>query len=246
MPEAIIMATVSRCKHKYGFKPGTEETVCMFCKEPYVQKPSQKKGRPRAGAYVTAEKLDEIIQSESEKRDGKMWALLIKMMSQRGLRITEVIGKYEKGEWIKPGIRPVDIDSDKAKAKLWGCKHTIRFWRKRGKFKILPLTDSLYSELQALIKANKVGPEERIFPRHRITAYQHLSRYGKCVDTRYRIGNHAMRRSYGKEFRKMGGKMEDLQKIYSHEKMAQTFEYIGEDDDTAMSNLAKLDKGIET
>ena len=124
----------------------------------------------------------------------------------------------------------------------WDCSHTVRIWRKRGKFEILPVKDQLYEEIQAYVKEWKIGKEERLFPYTRGGVYQWLSKYGRCVDTRYMIGIHVLRRSFGKHYRARGGKIEDLQQIYSHERPQQTLDYIGEDKSTAMSNFAKMEK----
>ena len=200
--------------------------------------PKKKKGyKPRSSAYITPDKVQEIIGSEPPRH-----ALCIKILFSLGLRASEVIGKY--GEYEKrPGIRPIDIDAELHAD--WGCNHTIRVWRKRGKFKVLPLKDQLYDELKAQIKEYNIKPEERIFSYHRTAVYGWLSKYGRCVDTRYRIGIHTLRRSFGKNYRARGGKMEDLQKIYSHENMQQTMQYIGEDESTAMSNFAKIEMGFQ-
>ena len=198
--------------------------------------PKKKKGyRPRSSAYITPDKIKEIIQSEPPRH-----ALCIKVLFSLGLRASEVIGKYGEYE-ARPGIRPIDIDAELHPE--WGCKHTVRVWRKRGKFKILPLKDELFDALQAQIKEYKIKPEERIFSYGRTAVYGWLTKYGRCVDTRYKIGIHTLRRSFGKHYRARGGKMEDLQKIYSHENMQQTMQYIGEDESTAMSNFAKMEAG---
>ena len=198
--------------------------------------PKKKKGyKPRSSAYITPATIEHIIKSEPPRH-----ALCIKTLFSLGLRASEVIGKY--GEYdSRPGIRPVDIDAELHPE--WGCDHTIRVWRKRGKFKILPLRTDLYNDVKAHIKEYKIGKEERIFPYHRTTVYGWLSKYGRCVDTRYRIGIHVLRRSFGKNYLRRGGSPVDLQKIYSHEKLQQTFDYIGEDESTAMSNFAKMEAG---
>ena len=69
--------------------------------------PKKKKGyKPRSSAYITPEKVQEIIASEPPRH-----ALRIKTLFSLGLRASEVIGKW--GEYgARPGIRPVDIDAE--------------------------------------------------------------------------------------------------------------------------------------
>ena len=189
--------------------------------------------KPRQGAYVEYQKVQEII-----KKEDPFWGLLIETVFTFGLRIHECIGKPPFD--AKPGLRPCDIDSVQATAIGLDAPHTIRIYRKRGKFTILPMEREIYSKLQKHIKKEKIGMNDRIFPRHRTTCYQHLSRHGFCVNDKYPIGCHALRRGFGVDYLNNGGDIQDLQQIYDHEKMAQTFEYVGGNRKRAFNNLAKF------
>lgn len=198
---------------------------------------SHKPYRPRVGAYIPHEQVQEIIEAQ----DDPLYGTLFSGMYGLGLRVSEAVGDDTPGH-EKPGIRPIDIDPVKPEDIGLECNHTIRIWRKRGKFEILPLSDSLYETLTSYIKESKFKGEERIFPRDRTTVYQHLAKYGKTVDGRFNIGCHVLRRSAGVYWRSQGMPIEDIQQVYSHENMAQTMQYIGLDKRRAFNNFARFNK----
>ena len=189
--------------------------------------------KPRQGAYVEYDKIQEII-----KKEDPFWSLLIEVVFTFGLRIHEAIGKPPYKD--KPGLRPCDIDSVKSAAIGLEAAHNLRIYRKRGKFTVLPMEQEIYTKIQAHIKKEKIGMNDRIFPRYRTTCYQHLSRHGFCVNDKYPIGCHALRRSMGVDYLNNGGDVQDLQQIYDHEKLGQTFEYVGGNRKRAFNNLSKF------
>lgn len=223
-------------RHKHIWVMNKEDKlVCGVCGKAYEAK-QKKSYKPRTTAYITDEKVQEIIASERKAQNTRQ-AACIETIYNLATRASEVIGKHGFYK-ERPGIRPIDIDAELHPE--WGCEHTIRIWRKRGKFEIMPLTWKLFDLLTEQIKLWKVKPEERIFPYHRTTVYGWLRKYGFCVDSRYPIGIHTLRRSLGKEYRRRGGEIEKLQKLYSHENMAQTMKYIGEVKDEAMKEYSDL------
>ena len=224
-----MMQQVGRHRHEWTIKG--EKTICALCKKEYVYTP-KKNYKPRSSAYITPEKANEIIAQEMEAY-GLRWATLIKILVKRGLRCSEAIG----GGW-KPGIRVCDIDQDK----IPEAKHTFRIWRKRGKFKVMSLRDDIYDDIMKLVNEFKIKPTERIFFWHRTSVYGHLRKYGYCVDERYPIGVHTMRRTYGKDYLRKGGKLSSLQQHYSHAKPGQTLDYVGETEDVANQEQLDIDK----
>ena len=198
-------------------------------------KKEHKPYRPRVGAYIPHEQVQEIIEAQ----DDPIYKALFETMYGLGLRVSEAVGDDAIGH-EKPGIRPCDIDPVKSSDVGLECKHTIRIWRKRGKFEILPLPDRLFKSLSAYSESFKT--EDRIFPRDRTTVYQHLAKYGRTVDGRFKIGCHVLRRSAGVYWRSQGMPIEDIQQVYSHENMAQTMQYIGLDKRRAFNNFARFNK----
>ena len=193
--------------------------------------------RPRVGAYIPHEQVQEIIQDQADE----IYSVLFQTMYALGLRVSEAVGDDTPGH-EKPGIRPIDIDPVRSADIGLECDHTIRIWRKRAKFEILPLSDSLHARLRKYVKENSIPSEERMFPRDRTTVYQHLSKYGRTVDGRFKIGCHVLRRSAGVYWRSQGMPIEDIQQVYSHENMAQTMQYIGLDKRRAFNNFARFNK----
>ena len=193
--------------------------------------------RPRVGAYIPHEQVQEIIEAQ----DDGLYRHLFETMYGLGLRVSEAVGDDTPGH-EKPGIRPCDIDPVKPSDVGLECKHVIRIWRKRGKFEILPLPDKLFRSLAEYAKVSQCENESRLFARDRTTVYQHLAKYGRTVDGRFKIGCHVLRRSAGVYWRSQGMPIEDIQQVYSHENMAQTMQYIGLDKRRAFNNFARFNK----
>lgn len=202
-----------------------------------MERPTHKAYRPRVGAYIPHEQVQEIIQDQADE----IYSVLFQTMYGLGLRVSEAVGDDTPGH-EKPGIRPCDIDPVRPSDIGLECDHTIRIWRKRAKFEILPLSDDLHSRLRKYIKENSFSNEARIFPRDRTTVYEHLAKYGRTVDGRFNIGCHVLRRSAGVYWRSQGMPIEDIQQVYSHENMAQTMQYIGLDKRRAFNNFARFNK----
>lgn len=213
----------------------------MHVGAPFMQ-PIQKAYRPRVGAYIAHDKVLEIIAAETER--DPIYGLAVETVYTLGLRVSELVGDKTPGH-EKPGIRFIDIDSISATEIGLDCNHTIRIWRKRGKFEVLPLPDDLFQKLLKRVQditGMRQWGEQRLFPMDRTTFYQHLKKYGRTIDGRFKIGCHVLRRSAGVHWRAEGLPMEAIQKIYSHETLAQTFQYIGLDKREAFNAFARWSK----
>jgi integrase len=139
-----------------------------------------------------------------------------------------------------PGIRPMDIDAVKGKDVGLKCKHTIRLWRKGGKYNILPLSDDLHAELVTYARKKKITSENKIFAVSRHDAYGRLSKYGYTVGGRKKVHPHALRRGFGVSARANGTPMEVLQHVYNHSQLYMTQRYIGLDKTEALNKWAEM------
>lgn len=164
-----------------------------------------------------------------QKESKQVYKLLFTTIWYLGLRVSEALS-----------LRPCDIDAVKPSELGYSCQHTVRIWRKRGKFEILPLDDDLHLWLMSYVCSKKVEPEARIFPRDRTTVYQRLIQYGFTVGGKKRIHPHALRRGFGIWYRANGGALEDLQQVYSHTSLGMTLHYIGIDKSRAFNNLSRF------
>lgn len=229
------MTIVVPPRHKHIWVMNKDERLfCGVCKKTYEAK-TGKNYKPRSSAYVTPERMQEIIKAEYlvNERHG----LMLELMFRRGLRLSDVIGIYKKYH-IFHGLRPCDIDA----VKLPHANHTMRLVRKKEKFKIMTLPDDLYNALKAHIKKYEVKSDERVFPYHRTTVYGWCAKYGKCVDERYIFGPHCIRRTYAKDYASRGGNLANLQQHMSHTQLSQTLEYIGGTEDAANKEQIEFDK----
>jgi len=195
----------------------------------------KKKYKPRTSAFVTPERMQEIIKAETA--DNPRHGLCLEMMFLRGLRLSDIIGIYKKYH-IFHGLRPCDIDA----VKLPYATHTMKIIRKKEKFKVMTLPDVLYTRLMQQIQEYKIKKDERIFPYHRTTVYGWCIKYGLCADERYKFGPHCIRRSYARDYINRGGSFSNLQQHMSHTKLAQTFEYVGGTEDSANKEQIGMDK----
>lgn len=194
----------------------------------------KKRYEPRSSAYVPVSTLIEI-----EKQEPPRQALLMELMRRRGFRLSDIIGIAKKYN-VFHGLRPIDIDA----VPLKGSKHSVRLLRKKGIFAVKTLPDDLYARLQAQIKEYGTKPAERIFPYHRTTVWHWYNKYGlKCVDERYNLSPHCVRRSFGKDYIAKGGSLVSLQKHFSHRRLGQTLEYLGEAEDAANKELLEMEAG---
>lgn len=175
------------------------------------------------GDFITYDRFKEIVAEEPKQ----VYKLLFSTIWHLGLRVSEALS-----------LRPMDIDAVKPSDIGVNCDHTIRVWRKRGKFEILPLNPDMALWLLSYAECKKIAPEARIFNRNRTTVYQRLTKYGYTVGGKKKVHPHALRRGFGVWYRANGGALEDLQRIYSHTALAMTLHYVGVDNTRAFNNLA--------
>lgn len=192
----------------------------------------KKRYQPRSSAYVPIQTLIAI-----EKQEPPRHALLMRIMRIRGCRLSDLIGIVHKYDLFH-GLRPCDIDVVKKPY----AKHTMTLIRKKEKFKVMTLPDSIYAELQKQIEEYGIKPTERIFPYERSTVWRWYNKYGlKCIDERYNLSPHCVRRSYAHDYVQKGGSVASLQKHLSHTRPGQTYDYLGEDEDAANKEQMEFD-----
>lgn len=183
------------------------------------------------GDYITYDRFQEIVAQEPKQ----IYKLLFSTIWHLGLRVSEALA-----------LRPMDIDPVKPKDIGVDCDHTIRIWRKRGKFEILPLDSNLALWLLSYAELKKIAPDGKIFPRNRTTVYQRLSEhYGYTVGGKKKVHPHALRRGFGVWYRSQGGQLEDLQRVYSHTQLAMTLHYVGVDNTRAFNNLSAFYRRLQ-
>ena len=139
-----------------------------------------------------------------------------------------------------PGIRPCYIDAVSAEEAGYDSAHTLNIYRKMGKFETFPFNDEdLYDDTQAFIKERRIKPTDRLFNTSRRIVLNAMNKHGYTVGGQTRIHPHALRRGAGIWLRSTGKMtLEDLQALYSHEKLSQTLEYLGRDKTASFAKFA--------
>lgn len=213
--------------------------------------------------YVTETQFNQMVENESDP----MYRLIYRIMWRFMLRVSEVVGQSESDvkqilryrklhkskkknqKWLGPlpGIRLEDIDAVSPKDAGLECKHTLRVFRKMGKFEILPFNDDkLYKDLMGWVfkdrqLGDKFSMQVRCFPVSRQEVLQHMNKHGLTVGGQTKIHPHALRRGGGVYLREVKGlAIEDLQNVYSHSSMTQTLNYIGRDKKASLNRFAKV------
>lgn len=213
--------------------------------------------------YITESQFLRMLEDETDP----MYRLIYRIMWRFMLRVSEVVGQSESDvkqilryrklhksskknqKWTGPlpGIRLEDIDAVSAKDAGLECKHTLRVFRKMGKFEILPFNDDkLHCDLMAwALRGKKAGDkfsmQVPLFPVSRQEVLAHMNKHGKTVGGQTKIHPHALRRGGGVFLRETKGfALEDLQNVYSHTNLSQTLQYIGRDKKASLNRFARL------
>ena len=117
-----------------------------------------------------------------------------------------------------------------------------RVWATPTRARYLPLPQWLKEEILAYVKSKGIKENELIFDRDRTTVYQRLSSYGNALGGKKKIGSDALRKSFGIWYLPEGGRLEDLQKIYSHNLIGQIQAYLAIDGITALKNFIEFQR----
>ena len=221
------------------------------------------KTRKPVADYITFEQYQKMLKNEPDPRMRLCYRYIWTFM----LRVSEAVGQApheveaikrlrKKAEKIPlkrfkvrmrlwngplPGLRPCDIDAVSPTEAGLKAKHTLRVYRKMGKFEILPFNDlQLFKDTKLLIGGYGVNEEDRIFPYYRSDVLSAMQKHGYTVGGQTRIHPHALRRGGGVYMRNKGKlQIEDLQAVYSHSNLAQTLAYIGIDKSHALNRFAQ-------
>jgi len=192
------------------------------------------KTRKPIADYITFEQYKQMLKDEKDPRMRLCYRYIWTFM----LRVSEAVGQskadVDQVKWYRkhvpklvqkrlkwsgpiPGIRPIDLDAVKPEDSGLNCKHTLRIFRKMGKFEILPFNDKeLFNDTKAVIAGYGVKENDRIFPYYRADVLEAMQKHGFTVGGQTKIHPHALRRGGGVYMRSKGKlDLEDLQAVYS-------------------------------
>ena len=216
------------------------------------------KTRKPVADYITFEQYQKMLKDEPDPRMRLcyryIWTFMLRVSEAVGQAPSDVeqIQRYRKENkttrkiWhgALPGIRPVDIDAITAKEAGLNSKHTLRVYRKMGKFEILPFNDDkLFNDTATYIGGYGISKSDRLFPYFRSAVLFAMQKHGFTVGGQTRIHPHALRRGGGVYLRSTGKlDIEELQAVYSHQNLSQTLAYIGIDKRKAFNRFAQAQK----
>ncbi len=165
-------------------------------------------------------------------------------------RHCECINKTPIWRSSLPGLKKNDINAvNSSEFGLPSSTNNIRIFGKGGKFAILPIPNErltswaggLFDELTDYFNGRHIKPEDTIFPMSRLSIYNRLGKYGRCINNIKQIHPHALRRSsaiYDAMVLKIP--LNIIQHHLRHSTLNQTLEYCRLGASVGIAEYAKL------
>ena len=162
----------------------------------------------RTVPYLTPEEAI-LLASEAEKRrNGKRDSLLILVLFETGLRISEALS-----------LTLSDID-------LFEGKPVLRIIGKGKKTRTVACPERLTKSLRDYAIRNKIGPEQKLFPIKRQRAWQILKEVSKKAGFTKRVYPHLLRHSDAIERLRQTGNPKALQHHLGHSSVIMVMRYL--------------------
>jgi hypothetical protein len=185
------------------------------------------------GNYITYEMFQQMLQKEESER----FRILFKVLWYLGLKNMEALS-------IK--IKDINLPGDAERLAKYGIPvgsvDVIRVWRKKGRFRPLPLPKWLKEEILEYARKWNIKDDQLFFDRHRTSVYYQLAKHGYSVGGKTKINSDTVRRGFGIWYLSEGGHLEDLQLIYDHSVITLTQNYLAIDGRRAIQNFVNFQK----
>lgn len=159
--------------------------------------------------YLTKEEVKRFLYAVDNERD----LLIIRLMLECGLRVSEVVGNDRLNI---PGLRPIDIDRENCALKIHG---------KGSKERYVPIKQSLLRDLLNYIDRNGIKPTERIFKITTRRVEQIVQKYAEKAGIVKRVHPHAFRHTFAVLSLANGMPINALQQILGHANVSTTQVY---------------------
>lgn len=127
--------------------------------------------------YLMPEEVKALTQEAMKRRNGQRDALLISVLYQTGLRVSEALS-----------LTPSKID-------LFEGKPFLRITGKGKKPRVVACPERLTDKLRAYAYEIKIAPEERLFPFNRQRAWQIIKEVSRRAGLNKNIWPHLLRHS---------------------------------------------------
>jgi len=158
--------------------------------------------------YLRPEEVSALVEAARKLRYGERNALLIKVLYQCGLRISEALSLTPSHLTRFEGIP---------------C---LRVKGKGGKERLVHVPENLYSQLLAYAYQKGLKPTDRLFNLNRKNAHKMLVKAAKLAGISKRVYPHLLRHSCAIERLRQTGNPKALQWHLGHSSMAMTMRYL--------------------
>ena len=158
--------------------------------------------------YLRPEEVSALLEGARKLRYGERNVLLIKVLYQCGLRISEALSLTPSHLTQFEGI------------------HCLRVKGKGGKERLVHVPEALYSQLLAYAYQRKLKPTDRFFNLNRKNAHKMLVKAAKLAGLTKRVYPHLLRHSCAIERLRQTGNPKALQWHLGHNSMAMTMRYL--------------------
>jgi integrase len=158
--------------------------------------------------YLRPEEVSALIEAARKLRYGERNVLLIKVLYQCGLRISEALSLTPSHLTQFEGI------------------HCLRVKGKGGKERLVHVPEALYSQLLAYAYQRELKQTDRFFNLNRKNAHKMLVKAAKLAGLNKRVYPHLLRHSCAIERLRQTGNPKALQWHLGHNSMAMTMRYL--------------------
>lgn len=158
--------------------------------------------------YLTSEEVMLLVQEARKRRKGERDVLLILLLFQTGLRISEALS-----------LTPSKIE-------LFEGRPVLRFTGKGKKRRIVALPERLADKLRAFAYQNDVKQDEKFFPINRQRAWQIIKEVSGKAGIAKRVYPHLLRHSDAIERLKQTGHPKTLQHHLGHSSPVMVMRYL--------------------
>jgi len=158
--------------------------------------------------YLTPEEVKILAETAAQSRNGERDSLLIRVLFQTGLRVSETLN-----------LSPSSIEK-------FDGKPVLSIVGKGKKRRLISCPERLAEKLKAFAFEKKIGQEERFFPINRSRVWQILKEASNKAGLAKRVYPHLLRHLDAIERLRQTGNPKSLQFHLGHSSMVMTMRYL--------------------
>jgi len=174
--------------------------------------------------YLTGGEIRLLVRTARQRRKGERNALLIQVLYQTGLRISEALS-----------LTP-------AKIRDFEGRPALEIIGKGKKLRHVACPQQLVERLRAYAYTNGLGPDERFFPINRQRAWQMLREVAEAAGLPKRIHPHLLRHSDAIERLRQTGNPKALQHHLGHSSTVMVMRYLST---LTQEDSLRIQQGVE-